>query len=209
MRGRRQQLVIPSLSFIFMQHPKEEKTFVMIKPDGVKKGLVGEIIKRFEQRDLKIVALEMFQATTADIDEHYPKDDAWIERLGAKTLATYEKYGYNPSDTFTDVNPLIIGGEVRNWLINYMVSAPMVKMIVQGTHAIDMVRKVVGSTIPANADMGTIRGDFSVDSPVLANKEKRSVMNLIHASETAGEAEHEIKLWFGDKAHLSYERYTE
>ena len=70
------------------KHPKEEITFVMVKPDGVKKGLIGEIIRRFEQRDLKIVALEMFQPTKAQIDEHYPKDEAWIARLGQKTLKT-------------------------------------------------------------------------------------------------------------------------
>ena len=76
-------------------HPKEEKTFVMIKPDGVRKGIVGEIIARFERRDLKIVALEMFHPTKEQIDNHYPKDEKWITRLGEKTLATYEKYGYD------------------------------------------------------------------------------------------------------------------
>ena len=70
-------------------HPKEEKTFLMIKPDGVRKGLTGEIIKRVEQRDLKVVALEMFQPTRKQIDDHYPKDEKWITRLGEKTLATY------------------------------------------------------------------------------------------------------------------------
>ncbi|HNZ55302.1 MAG TPA: nucleoside-diphosphate kinase, partial [Candidatus Paceibacterota bacterium] len=79
-----------------MQNPKEEKTFLMIKPDGVRKGLVGEIIKRLEQRDLKIMALEMFQPTVEKIDNHYPKDENWRRRLGQKTLATYEKYGYDP-----------------------------------------------------------------------------------------------------------------
>ncbi|PIZ81453.1 MAG: nucleoside-diphosphate kinase, partial [Parcubacteria group bacterium CG_4_10_14_0_2_um_filter_41_6] len=78
-----------------MKDPKEEQTYVMIKPDGVRKGLIGEIIKRFEQRDLKIVALEMFQPSYDQIDNHYPKDEEWITRLGNKTLTTYEKYGYD------------------------------------------------------------------------------------------------------------------
>lgn len=190
-----------------MIHPKEEKTFVMVKPDGVRKGLVGEVIKRFEQRDLKIVALEMFQPTFEQIDTHYPKDDAWVRRLGEKTLSTYEKYGYDPVTELGMTDPFEIGKEVRKWLVDYMTSAPLVRMVVQGVHAVDMVRKIVGPTMPYQADMGTIRGDFSADSPALANKEKRAVMNLIHASETAEEANHEIKHWFGDSPIYSYKRF--
>lgn len=190
-----------------MNHPKEEKTFLMIKPDGVQKGLVGEVIKRLEQRDLKIVALKMFQATRKDIDNHYPKDDKWIKRLGEKTLDTYNKYGYDPKKEIGTEDPLEIGKKVRGWLIDFMISAPMVKMIIQGIHAVDIVRKIVGPTIPAKAEMGTIRGDFSIDSPVLANKEKRAIMNLVHASETAEEAEHEIEYWFGNEEKYNYKRF--
>ncbi|MEX0690050.1 MAG: nucleoside-diphosphate kinase [Candidatus Paceibacterota bacterium] len=191
-----------------MNNPKEEKTFLMIKPDGVRKGLVGEIIKRVEQRDLKIVALEMFQASRDDIDSHYPKDEKWINRLGEKTLATYEKYNLDPVEEMGTKDTMEIGKQVRGWLIDFMTSAPMVKMIVQGVHAIDMVRKIVGPTMPSDADMGTIRGDFSVDSPALANKEKRAIMNLVHASETLEEAEHEIEYWFGaGKKGFNYNRF--
>lgn len=190
-----------------MQHPKEEKTYVMIKPDGVKKGLIGEIIKRLEQRDLKIVALEMFQPSHDLIDNHYPKNEEWITRLGNKTLTTYEKYGYDAMADFGTINPAEIGPEIRKWLISYMTSAPLVKMIVQGIHAVDVVRKIAGDTMPYKADMGTIRGDFSIDSPALANKEKRAVMNIIHCSETPEEAKHEIKHWFGDRAAHDYKRF--
>ncbi|MDP3052004.1 MAG: nucleoside-diphosphate kinase, partial [bacterium] len=79
---------------------KEEKTFLMIKPDGVRKGLIGEIIRRVEQRDLKVVALKMFHPTKEQIDEHYPKDEKWIRRLGQKTFATYEKYGLDAMKDF-------------------------------------------------------------------------------------------------------------
>ena len=181
-----------------MKHPKEELTFVMLKPDGVRKGLTGEGINRFEQRYLKIVALEMFQPTYDQLDSHYPKDEAWITRLGTKTLSTYEKYGYDAMADFGTVDPAGIGPEIRKWLIDFMMSAPLVKMIIQGVHAVDVVRKVAGPTMPYMADMGTIRGDFSIDSPALANKEKRAVMNVLHCSETPEEAEHEIKHWFGD-----------
>ena len=179
----------------------------MIKPDGVRKGLIGEIIKRFEQRDLKIVALEMFQPTHEKIDSHYPKDEAWITRLGNKTLATYEKYGMNAMDDFGMNTAEELGPEIRKWLISYMTSAPLVKMVVQGVHAVDVVRKIAGNTMPYIADMGTIRGDFSIDSPALANKEKRAVGNILHASETPEEAAHEIKHWFGDTALMQYKRH--
>jgi len=186
---------------------KQEKTYVMVKPDGVRKGLIGEIIKRFEQRDLKIVALEMFQPTKDQIDEHYPKDEAWVTRLGEKTLTTYTKYGLDPILDYGTDDPAEIGPEIRKWVVDYMVSAPLVRMVVQGVHAVDMVRKICGPTLPFMADMGTIRGDFSNDSPALANAEKRAVMNLVHASETPEEAEHEIKFWFGDKEILDFKRY--
>ncbi len=190
-----------------MHNPKEELTYVMVKPDGVRKGLIGEIIKRFEQRDLKIVALEMFQPTHDQIDNHYPKDDAWISRLGGKTLSTYEKYGQSAKAEYGTDDPQVLGTMVREWLVGYMTSAPLVKMVIQGVHAVDMVRKIVGPTLPYAAEMGTIRGDFSVDSPLVANKERRAVMNLIHASETPEEAKHEIEHWFGADAVHSYKRF--
>ena len=189
------------------KHPKEEITYVMIKPDGVRKGLTGEVIRRFEQRDLKIVALEMFQPTKEQINEHYPKDEAWIARLGQKTLKTYEKYGYNAKEELGTESDLEIGKMVRKWLVDYMTSAPLVRMVVQGIHAVDVVRKIAGPTLPYMADVGTIRGDFSIDSPLLANKEKRAVMNILHASETPEEAEHEIEHWFGKVALHNYKRF--
>jgi len=192
-----------------MTNPKEEKTYVMVKPDGVLKGLIGEIIKRFEQRDLKIVALEMFQPTIEQIDNHYPKDPAWVTRLGTKTLATYEKYGYDAMEDFGTTEAEKIGPEVRKWVIDYMTSAPLVRMVVQGTHAVDMVRKICGPTMPYQADMGTLRGDFSNDSPAIANMEKRAVANIVHASETAEEAAHEIEYWFGKSPIHSYKRHGE
>lgn len=189
------------------RNPKEERTYVMVKPDGVQKGLIGEIIRRFEQRDLKIVALEMVRPTHEQVDTHYPKSEEWITRLGNKTLSTYEKYGYDAMADFGTVNPAEIGPSIRKWLIDYMTSSPLVKIVVQGIHAIDVVRKIAGETMPYKADMGTIRGDYSIDSPALANAEKRAVMNILHCSETPEEAEHEIKHWFGDTKMHDYKRF--
>jgi len=190
-----------------MQHPKEEKTFVLIKPDGVRKGLVGEIINRFERRDLKVVALEMYQPSKAEMDNHYPKDEKWLRRIGERTTATYVKYGHDVKRDFGTTEPLKIGKEVRKWLVNFMISAPVVKMVVQGVHAVDMVRKIVGDTMPYLAEMGTIRGDYSADSAISANIDHRAIYNLVHASETPAEAKHEIQHWFGTKAIFKYKRF--
>jgi nucleoside-diphosphate kinase len=190
-------------------NPKEERAYVMVKPDGVKKGLIGEIIKRFEQRDLKIVALEMFMPTEEQIHNHYPQDEVWITRLGTKTLQTYEKYGYDAMEDFGTTEAEKIGPEVRKWVVDYMTSAPLVRMVVEGVHAVDMVRKIAGPTMPYMAEMGTLRGDYSNDSPAMANAEKRAVANIVHASETPEEAAHEIEYWFGKSKIHSYKRNGE
>ncbi len=189
-----------------MDNPKEEKTFLMIKPDGVTRGLTGEIIKRIEQRGLKIVALSMFKPTYEQMDEHYPKDKKWITRVGNKTLDTYKKYNLDAKKEVGTTDAYEIGIMVRKWLIDFMTSAPLVKMVVQGIHAIDMIRKLAGPTMPFMAEMGTIRGDFSVDSAVAANQGKRAVKNIVHASETPEEAQHEISHWFSPEDIYSYER---
>lgn len=189
------------------QKLKDEVTFLMLKPDGVRKGLVGELIRRIEQRDLKIVALEMFQPTLEQIDTHYPKDLAWMKRLGEKSLKTYAQYSIDPIKELGTDDPEKIGVMVRKWLVDYMVSAPLVRMVIKGVHAVDMVRKIVGPTMPYLAEMGTFRGDYSSDSAAIANSEKRAVMNLAHASETSEEAQHEIQFWFGDKPIFDYKRF--
>ena len=180
---------------------------MLIKPDGVRKGLVGEIVKRFEQRDLKIVALDMFHASRKEMDAHYPKDEAWIRRLGEKTMTTYAKYGHDVKRDFGTSDLNRIGKVVRSWVVEFTSSAPMVKMVVQGVHAVDMVRRIVGPTMPYLAEMGTIRGDFSADSPINANSERRAIYNLVHASENPQEARHEIDHWFGKKAIFKYKRF--
>ncbi len=191
-------------------HPREEITFLMAKPDAVQRGLTGEIIRRIEQVGLKIVGLKMFKATHKQIDDHYPKDEAWVTRLGEKTLATYAKYGYDANKELGTDKAEKIGPMVRSWLLKFMDSGPVVVMVIKGVHAVEMTRKIAGSTMPSDSELGTIRGDFSVDSAAAANRDKRAVYNLVHASETEDEAEHEIKHWFRKSADLSdYERSDE
>lgn len=182
---------------------------VLIKPDGVKRGLIGEIIDRIEQRGLKIIALKMFQATPEQIDDHYPKNPEWIHRLGEKSLGTYAKYGLDPIKELGTDNADEIGKLVRAWLLDFMTSGPLVKMVVQGVHAVDMVRKLCGNTLPNLAEMGTIRGDYSVDSAALANAGKRAVHNIVHASETPEEANHELDYWFSPEEIHEYKRAEE
>ena len=197
------------ISIIMLNHPKEETTFILVKPDGVRRGLVGEIIHRIEQRNLKVIALGMERPSRAKIDSHYPKDQAWIHRLGEKTLATYEKYGYDAKKELGTTDADKIGKHVRGWLLDFMTSGPVVKIIIKGVHAVDMVRKIAGSTMPSFAEMGTIRGDFSVDSPASANRDKRAVHNIIHASETQEEAKHEMNHWFKKDEICDYRRTDE
>ncbi len=190
-------------------HLKQEKTVVLIKPDGVKRGLIGEIISRVERRGLKIIACKMIHATEEQIDGHYPKDDDYVKNLGIKSLETYEKYGMDPMEEMGTNDPFEIGLEVRRWLIRGMAEGPILKMVVEGVHAIQMIRKIVGKTMPAFSEMGTIRGDFSVDSPDLANRQKRSVKNLIHASGDEKEAAHELEYWFSPEEIHDYKRAEE
>lgn len=191
------------------KHPKEETTIVLIKPDGVKRGLIGEIISRIEQRGLKIISLAMITPTRDLIDRHYPKDKTWINRLGEKTMSTYNKYHLDPQEQLGTSDTMEIGKKVRSWLLDFMTSGPIIKIVVKGIHAIDMVRKLSGHSLPNMAEMGTIRGDYSVDSPASANRDKRAVHNIIHASETPEEAANELKLWFKKDEIHDYKRTDE
>ena len=187
-------------------HLATERTFTMVKPDGVMRGLIGEIIKRLEQRGLKVIALKMVQATHAHVDEFYPKERAWIERLGQKGLKTFAEYGIDPVEYMGTADAFEIGTKVRKSLIDFMVMGPVVPMVVEGIHAVSVVRKLIGSTLPVFAEPGTIRGDYSSDAPTAANVEQRSIFNLVHASETKEEAAQEILHWFAEKEFCDYDR---
>lgn len=192
-----------------MKHIKEEKTLALVKPDGVKRGLVGEVIKRVERRGLKVIALKMVLVNREHLENHFPKAEEWVERLGQKTLKTYTEYGIDPVQIQGTSDAKVLGKLVKESLFEYMQSGPIVAMVIQGIHAIDMVRKLAGHTLPVFAEMGTIRGDFSVDSPAVANVEGRAIHNIMHASETLAEAENEINLWFKPEEIHAYKRAEE
>lgn len=192
------------------QHPivkqiKFERTFCMIKPDGVKRALVGDIIHRFEKAGLKIVAIKMFVPTAEQVRAHYPmSDEAWVARLGEKSLSSFDNLDAEAGDVLGTTDKAVIGRGVAESLVQFMTSGPVVAMVIEGIQAVDMVRKLCGHTLPFKADVGTIRGDYSVDSPAVANVEMRAIHNLIHASETPQEAANELNLWFGKEEVPSY-----
>ncbi len=192
-----------------MVHPKEERTFVMVKPDGVFRGLVGEILTRFERRGLKIVALKMVWPTREHIDKHYPAHDEWLGSVGSRTSEFFKGKGMDVKDHFGTEDVVEIGKQVKSWLGDYITQGPVVAMVIEGMHAITTVRKIIGHTYPIEALPGTIRGDFSVDTPSAANAEKRVVKNIIHASGNPEEASHEIEHWFSPEEIHSYKRSDE
>ncbi len=187
--------------------PAIERTLVMVKPDGVERGLIGEVIGRLEKRGLKIIALKIVKPSLEHIENHYPTDDTWIARLGDKGFNVFKEYNLDPKEIMGTDNNLEAGKKVREWLISYMTEAPVAAMVVEGIHAIDMARKIVGVTLPNKADIGTIRGDFSVDSPAAANLNQRAIRNIVHASENKEEAQNEIAHWLSqEEIYDEYDR---
>ncbi len=173
-----------------------ERTVVLIKPDGVKRGLVGEVISRFEKMGLKIVALKMIQADFDLLGKHYKDDKEYLTSLGKKTLKTYEEYGKDAGKDLGTTDPVELGKLVRKWTIDYVGSGPVVAVLIEGKHAIDNVKGIAGPTMPVNAAPGTIRGDLATDSAAYANAEKRGVQNIVHVSGSVEEAKFEEELWF-------------
>lgn len=183
-----------------------ERTLVVIKPDAVQRGIMGDIITRFEKTGLKIIGAKMFVPSKKLLDEHYPASRTeFVKGLGARTLESYAEAGIDATEHFTDVDPLKIGHEVRNWLVDFMTSGPVMALVLEGPHAVEIVRKIRGHTLPQKANPGTITGDYSFDSSGYANMNKRPIRNLVHASGNVEEAEFEIGLWFRKSELFDYE----
>lgn len=189
---------------------RKERTVVLVKPDGVQRGLVGEVISRFEKMGLKVIGLKMVWVDRAMAGQHYPESRTELMKgIGEKTLQTYEKYGKDPKEEFGEKTPVEIGMMVNSWNMDFLTSGPVIAMVLEGVHAIDNVRMLAGNTLPVFAQPGTIRGDFSIDSPALANVKKRAVRNIVHASGNPEEAMYEQQLWFRDEEIYDYKRTDE
>jgi nucleoside-diphosphate kinase len=184
---------------------QKEKTLVIVKPDGVQRSLIGEIVKRFERMGLKIIALKMLVPTAEQIEKHYTLDPEWRRITGENTIKSYKEKGLQPPSE----DPLKITEVILGNLKKYMTSGPVVAMVIQGAHAVKIVRKVVGGTEPLTSDVGTIRGDFVLDSYQFSDTDGRAVRNLIHASGSVGEAENEINHWFKSEEIIQYKLVQE
>ncbi len=180
-------------------HPKKERTFVAIKHDGIQRSLVGEIINRIERSGLKVIALKMFVPDQDRTQRHYGKDDAWCEKVGERTVENLKKDGREPQKPAIEY-----GRDVLSALYKYFMCGPIVGMVVEGNQSVAIVKKLVGGTEPTTSDVGTIRGDFTLDSYDIANTDGRAVRNLIHCSDQPSEAEREISIWFSPEELISY-----
>ena len=185
-----------------MQHPKYERALVIIKPDGIQRSLIGEIIQRYERTGLKLIAIEMTIPSEKLAVKHYYEvgGDAWLEEVGRKARAAYEKKGLkSPFKTNMDNGKAVMLANAK-----YLSSGPVIAMVWQGNGAVGLVRKITGGTEPLTSDVGTIRGDLTLDSYAMADLDQRSVRNLIHASGTIEEAEKEIAIWFNKNELHNY-----
>lgn len=185
-------------------HPKTERSFVIVKPDGLQRGLVGEILSRFERTGLKLVGLKLAVLDKDLIWKHYDKDDEWFLKKGTKIAADREAAGLS-----AEKEPLEYGKDIIRALEKYMTSGPVVIMVWEGNQAVAVVTKLVGETSPASSDVGTIRGDLTIDSYEIASVDDRAVRNLIHCSDTPENAEKEIAMWLGDDEVIKYRLLNE
>jgi len=192
-----------------MSDVRHQRTLVFVKPDGVQRSLVGEILGRFERAGLRLVGLKMVRAQPDFLERHYPRDEGFLRAIGGKTKEAFAAAGLDVKAQTGSDDPLAIGRSVRGWLIEYVASSPVVACVLEGIQAVSTVRKIVGDTLPFRAAPGTIRGDFSVDSPTVANLQRRPVRNLVHASGTVDEATAEVALWFRPEELFDYRRVDE
>jgi nucleoside-diphosphate kinase len=179
---------------------KNEKTFVIIKPDGVQRTLIGEVIRRYERMGLKMVALKMVIPTADLAEKHYTLDPEWVRKVGEKSILGYKSKNIVPPTE----DPLEVGRKVLTRLVKFMTSGPVVAMVWQGVHAVQIVRKMTGGTEPLTSDIGTIRGDFVLDSYQISDIDDRAIRNVVHASGSIEEAVNEINLWFKPEEILNY-----
>lgn len=163
-----------------------QKTLIIIKPDGVSRGLTDEIIRRYEAAGLKVVKRKEMMAPMDIVEKHYPMDPDYLKAIGEKTIAAGQQVKSAQDQ----------GRKVVGWLRKFITSGKIVVLVLEGEEAVGAARQVTGFTDPAAAEKGTIRGDLGTDNILKANQEGRPVWNLIHASGSLEEAKKEIKLWF-------------
>lgn len=188
-------------------HPKKERTFVILKPDTIQRGLVGEIIQRFERIGLKIVAMKIINATSEQCWDHYQKSDEWYIKKGSKTIESLKSRGMT-----VDKEAIEYGKDIVRSLEKYMTASPVIPIVLEGNEAMGVVKRLVGGTEPVTADSGTIRGDLAIDSYNICDIDGRAVRNLVHCTDPADgkqEYEREVNIWFTKDEILNYKLVSE
>lgn len=185
-------------------NPKKEQTFLILKPDAIQRSLIGELISRLERTGLKMTAMKMMMATEDQCWKHYNKDEKWFLEKGQKVVENREKSGMPVEKEAIEYGRDIIGA-----LVKFMTCGPVIPIILEGNQAVSIAKKIVGGTEPTTSDVGTIRGDLTLDSYELSNLDSRAVRNLVHCSDSPEEAQREIKLWFNDEEILRYRLISE
>ena len=181
-----------------------QRTIVLVKPDGIERKIIGDVISRFEKVGFKLVAMKLVWVDRDHVGKHYEDKRDYMETVGQRTLDDYAKYGMDVNESLGTTDPYEIGKMIRNANMDALSSGPLVAMIWEGVDVVAAIRKMVGSTNTSQAIPGTIRGDYSVDLPILASMEKRPIRTLVHASGNPAEAEFEIKLWFHENEIFEY-----
>lgn len=182
----------------------KQQTLLIIKPDGVQRALAGNIVSRIERTGLKIVALKMVLPTRDQLITHYNKDEAWFLKKGTNIVENKKANGQP-----IEKEAVEYGRDIIEQLVTFMTSGPVVAMVIQGNEAVNIVKKIVGGTEPATSDVGTIRGDLTVDSYEHATVDGRAVRNLIHCSDEFSEAQREIAVWFTNDEIINYRLVSE
>jgi len=181
------------------RQPHQERSLIILKPDAIQRSLMGEIIGRFERKGLKFVGFKFTSPSEEHLFAHYNKNDEWFEKKGANMINNLKEQGKEP-----EKEAIEYGKDIIRAVIKEMQSSPVLAIVVEGGDAIKQVTRLVGTTEPATADIGTIRGDFTIDTYAHSTFEDRSIRNLIHCSDVPEEAEREIALWFDESELMTY-----
>lgn len=177
-----------------IKNVEKEKCLILLKPDCIRKKLIGKVIDMIENLGLDIVNIRMLLPDKETISRHYPDNKEWVESLGNKKIERFRS-----ENIFCDASSYSIGLEVRERLINKLQGKPFIAMIIEGFNSISTLRKLAGNTEPLKAEIGSIRGKFSTDSYVVADFFDRSVENIVHVSDCTESAKREINIWFPEE----------
>jgi nucleoside-diphosphate kinase len=183
-----------------LERLRHERSLVLIKPDAVARHLVGEILVRFERKGLKIAALKLIWPTEEMAGDHYELSEEWLESSGQRTYQGYIDKGVQPP-----AEPRDLAMNTRIKLMDAITAGPVVAMVLEGAHVIELVRKMRGHTSPLAAEVGTIGFDYTVESYTVSDAGGWAIKNIIHGSDSPESAEREIAIWFEPHEVVNYE----